>query len=57
MTEEIIMLTQHTRRLFLTLTFLLGIGVAHAETTLLNVSYDPTREFYDEFNRNFITLW
>ena len=24
---------------------------------LLNVSYDPTREFYDEFNKLFITHW
>ncbi|TFH90282.1 sulfate ABC transporter substrate-binding protein [Vibrio ouci] len=26
----------------------------HAEKTLLNVSYDPTREFYAEFNRAFV---
>lgn len=25
--------------------------------TLLNVSYDPTREFYDEFNKEFIQYW
>ena len=25
--------------------------------TLLNVSYDPTREFYQEFNDSFATLW
>ena len=25
--------------------------------TLLNVSYDPTRELYEEFNRQFVTYW
>ncbi|MBA2457700.1 MAG: sulfate ABC transporter substrate-binding protein, partial [Gemmatimonadales bacterium] len=25
--------------------------------TLLNVSYDPTREFYEDFNREFATYW
>ena len=24
---------------------------SHAATTLLNVSYDPTRELYDEYNK------
>ncbi|RJF87558.1 sulfate ABC transporter substrate-binding protein [Oleomonas cavernae] len=28
----------------------LGAGAAQADTTLLNVSYDPTRELYKEFN-------
>ncbi len=28
-----------------------------AETTLLNVSYDPTREFYKEFNAAFAAHW
>ena len=32
-------------------------GAARAETTLLNVSYDPTREFYKEFNEAFIAHW
>ncbi len=27
------------------------------ELTLLNASYDPTREFYDEFNEAFATHW
>jgi sulfate transport system substrate-binding protein len=38
----------------------LGLGVAtpvHAETTLLNVSYDPTRELYQEFNKAFAKHW
>ncbi len=28
-----------------------------AETTLLNVSYDPTRELYDEYNKAFVKHW
>jgi sulfate/thiosulfate transport system substrate-binding protein len=28
-----------------------------AEVTLLNVSYDPTREFYDAYNREFAQYW
>ena len=30
---------------------------AHAETTLLNVSYDPTRELYADFNKVFAEAW
>jgi sulfate transport system substrate-binding protein len=30
---------------------------ARAETTLLNVSYDPTREFYVAFNNRFAAYW
>ncbi len=41
---------------------LLGLGVllagpAHAEVTLLNVSYDPTRELYQDFNAAFAKHW
>jgi sulfate transport system substrate-binding protein len=37
---------------------LLSQPVASAkEITLLNVSYDPTREFYAEFNKAFIAHW
>ena len=32
-------------------------GVALAETTLLNVSYDPTRELYQAFNPEFSKYW
>jgi sulfate transport system substrate-binding protein len=32
-------------------------GAAVAETTLLNVSYDPTREFYKAINEAFIAKW
>ena len=33
------------------------IGTAAAETTLLNVSYDPTRELYQEYNVAFAKYW
>ncbi|MBO0765095.1 MAG: sulfate ABC transporter substrate-binding protein [Hyphomicrobiaceae bacterium] len=36
---------------------LAGWHVAHADTTLLNVSYDPTRELYQEFNAAFARYW
>ncbi len=41
---------------------LLTLGIvlsttALAERTLLNVSYDPTRELYQEFNQEFIKYW
>jgi sulfate/thiosulfate-binding protein len=32
-------------------------GGASAQTTLLNVSYDPTREFYQEYNAAFAKHW
>ncbi|MCV2217131.1 sulfate ABC transporter substrate-binding protein [Thauera sp. Sel9] len=32
-------------------------GAAQAQTTLLNVSYDPTRELYQEFNPEFAKHW
>ncbi len=38
----------------------LGIGLissSFAETTILNVSYDPTRELYQDYNKQFITNW
>jgi sulfate/thiosulfate-binding protein len=39
-----------------------GRGIAAAQgtpkpVTLLNVSYDPTRELYEDFNRQFATYW
>ncbi|MEA3149364.1 MAG: sulfate/thiosulfate transport system substrate-binding protein [Gammaproteobacteria bacterium] len=41
------------------LALMLGLAPAlHAATvSLLNVSYDPTREFYDEYNKAFATYW
>jgi sulfate/thiosulfate transport system substrate-binding protein len=35
----------------------LGSAAAHADTTLLNVSYDPTRELYRDVNAAFIAEW
>jgi len=31
--------------------------IARADVTLLNVSYDPTRELYDEYNKAFAKHW
>lgn len=36
---------------------LLAGGSASAGRTLLNVSYDPTRELYQEFNAAFVKHW
>ncbi|MGZ8194770.1 MAG: sulfate ABC transporter substrate-binding protein [Methylosarcina sp.] len=41
---------------FLTVSLLLS-ETAFAARTLLNVSYDPTRELYQDFNREFIKYW
>jgi sulfate transport system substrate-binding protein len=50
------------RRLLLALTaavFIGGAGEAAQarEITLLNVSYDPTRELYVDFNKSFAEYW
>ena len=34
-----------------------GLGLAYADTTLLNVSYDPTRELYKDYNAAFAKHW
>jgi len=39
------------------LTATLALGPAVAQTTLLNVSYDPTRELYKDFNAAFGKHW
>lgn len=42
------------------LAVILGLGspaIAHDETRLLNVSYDPTRELYQEVNPAFVQFW
>jgi sulfate transport system substrate-binding protein len=36
---------------------LVGGVTAHAQQTLVNVSYDPTREFYREYNEAFQAHW
>jgi sulfate transport system substrate-binding protein len=43
--------------LHLTALAMLAATATHAQTVLLNVSYDPTREFYQEFNTAFARYW
>jgi len=43
--------------LFVLVALLTAGGSAHAQKSLLNVSYDPTREFYAEVNQAFIASW
>jgi sulfate/thiosulfate-binding protein len=47
------------RRIFiqLALAATLAATAARADVTLLNVSYDPTRELYQEFNKAFAARW
>src|SRR5574343_777294 len=35
----------------------LAAGLSWADTTLINVSYDPTRELYQDFNTAFAKHW
>lgn len=35
----------------------LSAVAANAQTTILNVSYDPTRELYADFNKAFVAKW
>ena len=54
------MITRLSRRHTLALgaAFLLATSLgARAQTTLLNVSYDPTRELYQDFNAAFAKQW
>jgi ABC-type sulfate transport system substrate-binding protein len=45
------MKSRFARRSVLSLALVLGLSsLAHADVTLLNVSYDPTRELYQEYN-------
>jgi sulfate/thiosulfate-binding protein len=39
------------------LVLLMGLAAHAAASTLLNVSYDPTREFYDDYNKAFAAYW
>lgn len=41
----------------LLLTGLVNISPVLAERAILNISYDPTRELYQEFNREFSRYW
>lgn len=46
------------RRTFLAAFLALGLlSSAHADVSLLNVSYDPTRELYQDFNAAFAKYW
>jgi sulfate/thiosulfate-binding protein len=38
-------------------TVMAGVGVSLAAQTLLNASYDPTRELYQDFNAAFVKYW
>jgi sulfate transport system substrate-binding protein len=52
------MIASHLSRCVLALGLVLaGWQAAHAQTTLLNVSYDPTRELYQEYNAAFAKHW
>ena len=41
----------------LSLMLAVAAPLAHADVTLLNVSYDPTRELYQDFNAAFAKDW
>lgn len=47
------------KKTFLTLALMLvgGLSQASAQQELLNVSYDPTRELYAEYNQAFVKYW
>jgi sulfate/thiosulfate transport system substrate-binding protein len=49
--------TPFTMRLLIALVSSLLAFTAQAQTTLLNVSYDPTREFYQAYNAQFAKQW
>ena len=48
---------RHTAAAMLAAIVALGATAVRAETTLLNVSYDPTRELYDDYNKVFVQYW
>ncbi|MBX3506032.1 MAG: sulfate ABC transporter substrate-binding protein [Parvibaculum sp.] len=51
-------LTRRSALLLGGLALLLGMAFeVHAQTNLVNVSYDPTREFYRDYNAAFIEHW
>ena len=52
------MKSRFARRSVLSLALVLGLSsLAHADVTLLNVSYDPTRELYQDYNAAFAKYW
>ena len=46
-----------TKVLLVAAALLLGAGTAQAQVKLLNVSYDPTRELYQDVNKAFAAQW
>jgi len=46
-----------TKRMTAIALSLLSASQLHAAVELLNVSYDPTRELYTEFNKAFADHW
>ena len=51
-------MTHHFRIVIASVLLALSAPLAHAkEVTLLNVSYDPTRELYEEYNAAFARYW
>ena len=46
-----------TTVIFLAIPLLAGARALNAQAHLLNVSYDPTREFYEEYNKLFAQHW
>ena len=46
-----------TQKLIATLLAIGFVGTAQAQVSLLNVSYDPTRELYQDFNASFAKYW
>ncbi len=48
---------QMKKLILLTVMSLITVGKAHAAKEFLNVSYDPTREFYQEYNKSFGQFW
>jgi sulfate/thiosulfate-binding protein len=47
----------NAKRLILAASLMLAGASAYADTTLLNVSYDPTRELYQAVNKAFAEKW
>jgi sulfate/thiosulfate-binding protein len=48
---------QNFLSLLATAAFAFAASTAQADVTLLNVSYDPTRELYQDFNAAFVKYW
>ena len=50
-------MSRHLFSLLAAASLIAASGIAAADKTLLNVSYDPTRELYQEFNAAFAKHW